>query len=97
MRGFIEYTNEHDGTLYHAADKRDLDLIADHCKALRSIGATKNTQGDWHCMTADAFTIQKWCDVRGITFREFFQDPKHGEHFINDPDNAAFRVHEGRI
>jgi len=97
MRGFIDYANEHDGTLYHAVDKADLDTVAEHCKALRSIGATTNTQGDWHAMTADAFTIQKWCDLKGITWADFFRDPKLAERFVNDPDNAAFRVHTGRI
>lgn len=97
MRGFIDYENEHEGTLYHAVDKADLDTLAEHCKALQSVGATKNTQGDWHVMSADAFTIQKWCDMRGITWAQFFQDKSHAERFINDPDNAAFRVHTGRI
>ena len=97
MRGFIDYENEREGTLYHAVDKADLDALADHCKALRSIGATTNTQGDWHAMSADPFTIQKWCDIKGITWTDFFRDPKHATHFVNDPDNAAFRVHQGRI
>lgn len=97
MRGFIEYDNEHEGRLFHAVDKADLDTLAEHCKALRSIGATTNTQGDWHAMSADAFTIQSWCDRKGITWADFFRDKKHAEHFINDPDNAAFRVHTGRI
>jgi hypothetical protein len=48
-------------------------------------------------MSADAFTIQQWCDRKGITWAEFFRDKKHAEHFVNDPDNAAFRVHTGRI
>lgn len=98
MRGFIDYQNEHEGTLYHAADKADIDLVAEHCKALRSIGATKNTQGDWHAMSAPPFIIQQWCDRKGITWKEFMRSgSKHPEAFVNDPDNAAFRVHTGRI
>jgi len=98
MRGFIDYQNEHDGTLYHAVDKADLDTVAEHCKALRSIGATKNTQGDWHVMSVDPFVIQQWCDRKGITWKEFMRtEAGHADAFINDPDNAAFRVHTGRI
>jgi hypothetical protein len=97
MRGFIDYENEHDGVLRHAVEKADLDTLAAHCKALQSVGATKNTQGDWHVMSADAFTIQAWCDRAGVTWAQFFRDKTLQNRFINDPDNSAFRVHTGRI
>ena len=48
-------------------------------------------------MRADVFTIQAWCDRHGVTFAQFMRDPKLADRFINDPDNAAFRIHTGRI
>jgi hypothetical protein len=49
-------------------------------------------------MSADAFTIQQWCDRAGVTWAQFFQrQDTRTKRFINDPDNAAFRVHTGRI
>ena len=97
MRAWIEDIDQHHEAHIHAVDKADVDLIAAHCGAWRSVGATKTTDGDWHAMTCDGFTIMQWCNNKGITWREFFRDQKIQNQFLNDPDNAAFRVHTGRI
>lgn len=78
------------------ADKRDLDALAKHCADLRAVGAG-NGKNDKLAMRADGWTINDWCVKRGITFAEFMRDKKLQTRFIEDPDNAGFRVWEGRL
>lgn len=47
--------------------------------------------------TVPGFVIADWCNKRGIGFDEFMRNPKLAESFLNDPDNKAFRVWEGRV
>jgi len=97
MRAWIEEVDDQHDAHIHAAEKSDLDLVATHCGALRSAGATKTLDGDWHAMTCDGFTIMAWCNAKGVTWKEFFRDQTIQKRFIEDPDNAAFRVHTGRL
>jgi hypothetical protein len=78
------------------ADKRDLDALADHCAAMRAIGAG-NGKDDKLAMTVDGWVINDWCVKKGITFAEFMRDRKIQTRFIEDPDNAAFRIWEGKL
>jgi hypothetical protein len=97
MRAWIQGVDEQHDAYGYTADKADLDLVAAHCGALRAAGATKNTQGDHHIMTCDGFTILAWCTAKGLTWAEFFRDKAVQKRFLEDPDNAAFRVHTGRL
>jgi len=97
IRAYIEAVDAQHDAYIHAVDKSELDIIAEHCKALQSAGLTKTHDGDWHAMTVHGWTIQAWCDKRGVTFRQFMRDKSLQDRFIHDPDNAAFRVHGGRI
>ena len=77
-------------------DKRALDAQAEHCKALRNSGAG-NGKDDKLCMSVDPWVVNDWCVKRGMTFAEFMRDRKMQNRFIEDPDNAAFRVWEGKL
>lgn len=94
------YFIEQDGTdklvMATTADKRDLDALAKHCADLRSVGAG-NGKGDKLCMSVDGWVINDWCVKKGITFAEFMRDQSLQTRFVEDPDNAAFRVWEGRL
>jgi len=97
MRAWLEDVDANHEAIIHAVDKSDLDLIADHCKALHNDGHDKNTVGDKLCMRADGFTIQKWCNDHGITWKQFFRDQAIQKRFIEDPDNSAFRIWKGKL
>jgi hypothetical protein len=84
-------------TTVTTANKADVDALADHCAALRAGGHTKTKDGDWLAMRADTWVVNDWCTRKGVSFREFMRDRDLQNRFINDPDNAAFRVHEGRL
>ena len=78
------------------ADKRDLDLLADHCAAMRAIGAG-NRKDEKLAMTVDGWVINDWCVRKGITFAEFMRDQKLQTRFAEDPENAAFRIWQGKL
>lgn len=77
-------------------DKRVLQAQAEHCKALRSAGFG-NGKDDKLAMSVDGWVINDWCVKKGVTFAEFMRDQKLQTRFVEDPDNAAFRVWEGRV
>lgn len=99
MRAWIdEYDNDHD-VVIHAAQKSDLDILADHCKALHNAGAG-NGKDEKLAMRADGWTIMDWCNRKGVSWQQFWSgsDAKQlQERFIEDPDNAAFRVWKGKL
>lgn len=80
----------------HSVDRRDLDIIKEHCAASRSAGLG-NGKDDKLAMTCDGFTIWTWCVNKGVSWKEFWRDQKVQTRFLNDPDNAAFRVWQGRL
>lgn len=96
MGQFIEAIDNDTLLLAATADKREVDMVAEHCKALRSIGAG-NGKDDKLAMTAPGWVVNDWCVRKGITFAEFMRDRKLQTRFIEDPDNAAFRVWQGRV
>lgn len=41
--------------------------------------------------------LEKWAKDNGISYYELMNNDKLLKSFLNDPDNAAFRVRRGRI
>jgi hypothetical protein len=93
----IVHADAHTVTTVNATDKADVDLVAAHCAALRSAGAVQNKDGDKLAASVPGWVINDWCTRKGITFRQFMQDRVIQDRFLMDPDNAAFRVWQGRI
>lgn len=83
-------------TTITAANKADVDYVADHCAALRAAGIV-GSKDERLAMTAPTWVVNDWCTRKGINFRTFMNDRKLQERFVNDPDNKAFRVWEGRL
>jgi hypothetical protein len=79
-----------------SVDKADLDALAKHCADMRAAGEG-NGKDDKLAMRADTFTITAWCERKGVTWKQFFRTPELIDRFIMDPDNAAFRVWQGRL
>jgi hypothetical protein len=48
-------------------------------------------------MRVDTWVVNDWCTQKGVSFREFMRNRELQNRFVNDPDNKAFRVAEGRI
>lgn len=96
MRAWIEGLDDERDVHFHSAQKDDLDAIATWCKDANAAGLGEGPDGKL-AMRCDGFTIMAWCNAQGITWGEFFRDPKIQVRFLDDPANAAFRVWKGRI
>lgn len=96
MRFRFEQLDADTSVAIHEVDRADLEILADHCKAMHNAGAG-NGKDEKLAMRADGFTILAWCNQRGVTWAEFFRDTKLQERFIEDPDNAAFRIWKGKL
>jgi hypothetical protein len=77
-------------------DMSRIQIVADYASALRSAGITGG-KDDKLAMTVDGAVIYDWCVKQGITWTDFWQDRAIQTRFVEDPDNAAFRVWEGRL
>jgi hypothetical protein len=96
MKAWIEEIDATKEAHVHAVDKADLDIVAEHCQALRNAGLT-GTKDDKLAMRCDGFTVMEWCNRKGIAWKEFWRDTRIQTRFIEDPDNAAFRVWTGKL
>lgn len=97
MGFLIENHDDADKLIFAAtADRRDIQAVADHCAAQRSAGVGSG-RDDKLVMTVDGWVINDWCVKRGITFAEFMRDERLQTRFCEDPDNAAFRIWQGKL
>lgn len=89
----VELDDERDVAL-HIADRRDLDQVADYCKHLRDL----DQKGDGkHVASVPDWIVQRYCDLRGITFRTFMLDQQEINRFLDDPVTKPFRTYEGNV
>lgn len=94
MRAWMQDVSEDEVALVHGVSGADLDILATYC---REAGETTQ-KGDFrHAARVDGTVIMAWCNQRGIDWNQFFIDPKHAENFLNDPENAPFRIYKGRV
>jgi hypothetical protein len=99
MRAWIEELDDDHDVHVHAASYSDLKLLADTCAEMRSAGMG-NGKDEKLAMSCDGWTIMEWCNRKGVLWQNFWSGPDHKElqnRFLNDPDNAAFRIWTGRV
>lgn len=83
-------------TTVTAASADDIQAVADHCAALRSAGIV-GTPDEKLAASVPGWVINDWCIQKGIAFSEFMRNRSVQDRFLDDPDNRAFRVWQGRI
>lgn len=68
----------------------------DTCKELHNIGmhGSKDVK---HVASVPVVVVEHYCNVNGITLREFSQNPEHKRRFLNDPAFADFRIWPGKV
>ena len=94
-RAWIDRLDDQHDVYYHGISGSDLDAIATYC---REAGDAHKAGGDMkHVATVDQTVIMDWCNKRGITFSQLMRDEVLLDRFLNDPDNAIFRVWKGRV
>ena len=98
----VEYLHEEDGKIIHEM-KQDIEPSLKHAEALRNEGgmyagmSVKNgVSNDMrHSAHVDQIVVVKWLQKRNMNMSHF-----KGQvitDFLNDPENAPFRVWRGRV
>lgn len=100
-RGQVEehlHFDETGGTFTHEI-KADVEPVLDYVKDQHSMygkQAGKNKEGDfYHAARVPTVVIQAWLNVRGLTMADFKGEVI--DRFLNDSENAAFRIWQGRV
>jgi hypothetical protein len=75
---------------------QDCTDIAEFCKEQRAKGATGSGEMK-HAACIPEVMVVAYCNVKGITFREFLTDKHHVKALLSDPTLADFRIWEGQV
>jgi hypothetical protein len=75
---------------------QDCNPYVDHAAHMRREGLTGSA--DLRLAASVPFVVvEKYCNEKGISFREFSGSEAHKIAFLNNPDYKALRVWEGRV
>lgn len=95
-RGLIHRSYfEEDGQL-KIVHYEDVTAVLESCKARHNQGihGHKETR---HLAQVPASVVEKYCETRGVSYREFVRDKAHMKVILNDPDLRGFRIYPGRV
>lgn len=95
MRAWIQDVGEDAVAFVHGVSGEDLDSLATYCREKGE--AHKASVEMKHAMSVDGTVIMDWCNKRGVTWSQFMNDTQLQTRFIDDPDNAPFRIWKGRM
>ena len=70
--------------------------VVDMCKELHNSG-THGSKNVKHLASVHPVVVENYCNVRGVSLREFMRNPEHIKRFLNDPANKDFRVWPGQV
>jgi len=94
-QAWIEDVDDDSIAFVHGVSGQALDTLATYC---REAGDAHRSGGDWkHAASVDTTVIIAWCNKRGVTFNRFMNDEPLQNAFLNDPENAPFRIWRGRV
>ncbi len=96
MKGRIEQDEWGRDVIVHAESMASVTGVMEACKQLQSHGLTGDKEMK-HLAEFPGYVIQQYCDLKGITWAEWFQNPAHARVMLNDPDLSGFRVHRSRV
>lgn len=86
-----------DGDKFHIQTTADVEPVLEVAKALHNEGMDKTPMGDHHLASIPVVVLNAWATRRGVTFDAVMQDVSLLREFLNDPENGAFRVHQGAV
>jgi hypothetical protein len=75
---------------------QDCTPIAEDAKARHREGL-HGTKEMKHAARLPAEAVEAYCNINGITFSEFMQNPVHTRLMCNDPALKDFRIWPGRV
>lgn len=96
MKGHIDYDDHGREIIVHTESAASVNGVMEECKARQSCGLTGDRDMR-HLAEFPGWVIQKYCDLNGIQWAEWFQNPIHARRMLNDPDLAYFRIDPLRV
>lgn len=75
---------------------QDCTAILEDAKARHNVGFHGSSDMK-HAARIPSVVIEKYCNVSGIEFREFIQNPVHMRRMLNDPALKDFRIWPGNV
>jgi len=96
MKGRLDKDDLGRDVIVHAESMESLKGLMDTCQTLQSHGLTGDKEMR-HLAEFPGYLIQQYCDNRGITWAEWFQNPVHARAMLNDPDLSGFRIHRSQV
>lgn len=91
MKGHIDFDDCGREVIVHTDSAENVKGVMEVCKSLQSSGLTGDKEMK-HLAEFPGWIIQKYCDINGIAWSEWFQNPVHARRMLNDPDLAYFRI-----
>lgn len=77
--------------------RQDCQPIIDDVARIRQVTNGKSISGDLvHVGRIPAIVIEKYCQLKGISFHDFLVDDTHVTALMNDADYKHLRIWEGR-
>jgi hypothetical protein len=86
---------EADGKL-HIVRKQDVTDVLEACKARHNQGVHGHKETRHLAMIPES-VVEKYCETRQVSLREFIRDKNHMKAILNDPDLRNFRIYPGRV
>lgn len=80
----------------HAVDASEVQAIRDNCAALRGVGHVGSKDMKL-AASVSGWIILDWCNKKGVSWGRFMRESDLRVLFLDDPDNADFRIWEGKI
>lgn len=77
---------------------QDVDPILRQVKELAGVNHGRSASGEMHhAARLPMVMVEKYCNDKGVSFRDFMGNPEHVKAMLNDPALASFRVWQGRV
>lgn len=92
---FIDLGNGKE-VIIHEVSAEAVNAVKEHCTALRSAGVQGSSEMRY-AATVPGWVILDWCNRRGVEWARFMRDEALQKSFLDDPDNSAFRIWQGKI
>ncbi len=93
MRAWIDQLDDDTDVHFHGTPGEDLDKVIQWCAEQKDPDGANFK----HAARVDGAVIMDWCNKRGITWARFFRDETLQTQFLNDPENAPFRIWKGVV
>lgn len=91
-------TRFHDeGDRFVISKQTDVEPTLEAAKARHREGLTTTGMGDKHVASIPVPVLDAWARRRGLTFGDVVREQRLMQQFLEDPDNADFRIWKGAL